>query len=200
MVDHVFWDAMGAVRDAFERALLERLPFEERLQVDIVLGDLTWETSYGLPGESTPARVRADVTLEWPAWSQATYRAWASGEPMAEQPEIFVEVVLRIQNLASPPDLTAVLAAIPVEQPTIAGEPLERADPSVEQRFDQQLRPSGASVELTYEGSYRLDEEALADGSRLDTDFGALGGWVAAALVRLGDLKLEYLPHEEEHP
>ena len=44
--------------------MLERQAFEERFQTDILLGDLTWETSYGLPREGTPPRVRADLTQE----------------------------------------------------------------------------------------------------------------------------------------
>ena len=47
MLDHVFTDAIGALRDAFEGAFLERQAFEEHFQVDVLLGDVTWETSYG---------------------------------------------------------------------------------------------------------------------------------------------------------
>jgi hypothetical protein len=50
MLDHVFTDAISALRDAFGNAFLERQAFEEHLQSDILLGDLVWETSYGLPG------------------------------------------------------------------------------------------------------------------------------------------------------
>jgi len=50
MLDHVFTDAISALRDAFEAAFLERQAFEEHFQSDVLLGDLTWETSYGLPG------------------------------------------------------------------------------------------------------------------------------------------------------
>ncbi|MBI1843068.1 MAG: hypothetical protein HYR89_00410, partial [Actinobacteria bacterium] len=63
MLDHVFTDAIGALRDALEAALLERQAFEERFQVDILLGDVTWETSYGLPGEGSPPRILADISL-----------------------------------------------------------------------------------------------------------------------------------------
>ena len=59
MLDHVFTDAIGALRDTFEKAFLERQAFEERFQVDVLLGDTTWETSYGLPGEGLPPRVQA---------------------------------------------------------------------------------------------------------------------------------------------
>jgi len=40
MLDHVFTDAIGAIRDALETALLERQAFEERFQVDVLLGDI----------------------------------------------------------------------------------------------------------------------------------------------------------------
>jgi hypothetical protein len=44
-----------------------------------------------------------------------------------------------------------------------------------------------------------LAEETLADGSSklLDEHFGALGGWIASLLVRLGDLKHEFLPSDD---
>ncbi len=45
-----------------------------------------------------------------------------------------------------------------------------------------------------YEGSYELDEAALADGSILDDHFSAMGGWISSTLVKLGDLNFEYLP------
>ena len=43
-----------------------------------------------------------------------------------------------------------------------------------------------------------LDEATLADGSILDDHFSAMGGWIAGTLVRLGDLKLDFLPADEE--
>ena len=44
MLDHVFTDVIGALRGAGGRAL-ERQAFEERFQADVLLGDLSWETS-----------------------------------------------------------------------------------------------------------------------------------------------------------
>ena len=35
MIDHVFTDVISALRDAFERAFLERQAFEEHFQVEI---------------------------------------------------------------------------------------------------------------------------------------------------------------------
>ncbi len=43
-----------------------------------------------------------------------------------------------------------------------------------------------------------LDEKTLEDGSTLDEHFAAMGGWIAATLVRLGDLQLAYLPADGE--
>ena len=76
MLDHVFTDAITALREAFEAAFLERQAFEEHFQVDVLLGDVTWETSYGLPGEGQPPRVVAHITFDWPTWSQTAYRRW----------------------------------------------------------------------------------------------------------------------------
>jgi hypothetical protein len=197
VLDHVFTDAIGALRDALEKALLERQAFEERLQADVLLGDLTWETSYGLPGEGTPPRVRADLTLEWPTWSQAAYRSWYIEEELNELPRIDIEVVLRIQRLAHAPDGAEVLAALPVDSPEIGGERLHRSGPTIEAVFSEDLTESEHAFEVSYEGSYELDEAILADGSILDDHFNAMGGWISSTLVKLGDLRLEYLPPDE---
>src|SRR3954464_3770027 len=95
--------------DAMLGAFLERQAFEERFQVDILLGDVTWETSYGLPGEGMPPRVRADVTLEGRTGGQTASRSWYMGEPFEEPPEILVEIVLRVQRLKVVPDPGSVL-------------------------------------------------------------------------------------------
>ncbi|MCB1271001.1 MAG: hypothetical protein M9942_01135 [Microthrixaceae bacterium] len=197
MLDHVFTDAIGALRDALERALLERQAFEERLQADVLLGDLTWETSYGLPGEGTPPRVRADLTLEWPTWSQAAYRSWYIDEELTELPRIDIEVVLRVQRLARPAEPSGFLAALPIDSPEVSGERLHRSGPTLETVHSPDLTESQHAFEVSYEGSYELDEAALADGSILDDHFGAIGGWISATLVKLGDLDLEYLPPAE---
>ena len=88
MLDHVFTDAISALRDAFETALLERHAFEEHLQSDVLTGDLTWETSYGLPGEGLPPRVEAHITFTWPTWSQTSDRRWYVDEVLEDAPAI----------------------------------------------------------------------------------------------------------------
>ena len=198
MLDHVFTDAIGALRETFENALLERQAFEERFQADVLLGDLSWETSYGLPGEGLPPRVRADITLDWPTWAQTAYRSWYIGEPMHDPPRIEIEIVLRVQRLAKPPDPERMLAVLPEASPLIGAETLERSGPTVETVYGRDLSDQEFAIEVSYEGQYELDEATLADGSILDDHFGAMGGWIASTLVRLGDLKMEFLPPDEE--
>jgi len=198
VLDHVFTDAIGALRESFEDALLERQAFEERFQSDVLLGDLTWETSYGLPGEGLPPRVRADITLDWPTWAQTAYRSWYIGEEFDEGPRIEIEIVTRIQRLAEEPDLGAVLNVLPPASPALGAELLERSGPTVETLYNHDLAERQYAVEVSYEGSYELDEETLADGSVLDDHFGSMGGWVTSILVKLGDLKLKWLPPEVE--
>src|SRR5579872_1874381 len=104
MIDHILLDVIGALREALEGALLEQQAVEERFQIDVFLGDVSFETSYSLPGEGNPPRVRADVSLDWPTWSQSAYRSWSIGESPADPPELVVEVALRIQRLAAAPE------------------------------------------------------------------------------------------------
>jgi hypothetical protein len=207
MLDHVFTDAISALRDAFEAAFLERQAFEEHFQVDVLLGDITWETSYGLPGEGQPPRVVAHITFDWPSWSQTAYRRWYVDEELDTPPAIEMEIVLRVQRLAEQPRPEDVFACLPEASPLIGDNRLERAgltieishpDPA-EDLDDEERGELEYAVEITYEGIYELAEETLADGtsSLLDEHFGALGGWVASTLVRLGDLRFAYLPADD---
>jgi len=203
MLDHVFTDAIGALRDAFESAFLERQPFEEHFQSDVLLGDLTWETSYGLPGEGEPPRIVAHITFDWPSWSQAAYRRWQFDDDVGEQPAIEIEIVLRVQRLAEPVDADRLYATVPRHSADVGTDRLDRAGltteiahPDPDDPLD--LTPEYA-VEITYEGLYELAEESVADGrsTLLDDHFGALGGWIAATLVQLGDLGLAFLPTDD---
>ena len=191
MLDHVFTDAISALRDAFEAAFLERQPFEEHFQADVLLGDLTWETSYGLPGEDNPPRVVAHITFDWPSWSQTAYRQWYVEEVLDRLPAIEMEIVFRVQGLAEPMDPTRVFTTTPETSPLIGDGRLERAGVTGEIAYgDDPTEPAEFAVEATYEGLYELAEDALDDGAStlLDDHFGALGGWIAATLVKLADL------------
>ncbi len=197
MLDHVFTDAIGALRDTVEGAMLERQAFEERFQADVLLGDLTWETSYALPGEGSPPRTRADITLDWPTWSQTAYRSWYIGDSLDEPPRIEIEIVLRIQRLVSQPDPERVLAVLPPRSSQIGPERLDRSGPTVELIHGDRLADIEWAIQVSYEGTYELEEGVLADGSKLDEHFSSMGGWIASTLVRLGDLTFEFLPPDE---
>ena len=207
MLDHVFTDAIGALRDALEGALLERQAFEERFSADVLLGDLTWATSYSLPGEGLPPRVQADLELSWPTWSQTAWRSWYVGEPGDDAPRIEVEVVVRVQRLAAAPDLPRLLERLPVLSPQLGRHHLERSAPTVEMTYPSAAagNPSAEAgtpglgapeyaVEVSYEGMYDLDDDVLEDGSLLDAHFASMGGWISATLVAVGDLPWEFLP------
>ncbi len=196
MLDHVFTDAIGSLRDALESALLERQAFEERFQSDILLGDLTWATSYSLPGEGVPARVQANITLDWPTWSQTAYRLWYISEPVADPPHIVISVAFRVQRLRFIPDPRQVLNVLPAVSAKVGSSSLDRSAPKVETVFDITLKHQEHAIEVVFEGLYELGESALADGAQLDEHFGAMGGWVASTLIKLGDLKLNFLDPE----
>lgn len=192
MLDHVFTDAIGALRDALEAAMLERMTAEERFQVDVLLGDTTWETSYGLPGEGNPPRVRADITLDWPTWSQSAFRSWLRREEPEDDPRIDISIVLRLQRLVHLPTPDQVTGVLPEQSPSVGPDQLHRTAPTVETAYTAELEPVSHAVELAYEGTYELGDKALSDGAILDDHFSALGGWIASMLVRLGDLPLAY--------
>ena len=125
MLDHVFSDAIGALREALESARLERQSLEERFHSDILLGNVTWETSYVLPGEGNPPRVHCDLTLEWPTGSQTAYRHWYLEGEFGDPPEITVAVVLRVQRLATSPQPSDILAVLPAKAPSLGDTELE---------------------------------------------------------------------------
>jgi hypothetical protein len=201
VLDHVFTDAIGALRDAFGNAFLERQAFEEHLHSDVLLGDLVWATSYGLPGEGQPPRVVAHITFTWPSWSQATYRAWYVEEIYHEAPVIEMEIVFRLQRLASLPDAAQIAGVAPLTSPRLGSQQLTRDSISSETiTTTNALRPTDHAAEIVYQGAYELSEETLADGTNatLDQHFGSLGGWVASTLVKLGDLQFAYHPADDD--
>ena len=160
MLDHVFTDAISALRDAFEAAFLERQAFEEHFQVDVLLGDVTWETSYGLPGEGQPPRVVAHVTFDWPSWSQTAYRRWYVDEELETPPAIEMEIVLRIQRLAEAPNVERVYESLPTTSVLVGDGRLERAGLTVEVAHPDPSDPDDTdqsyALEVTYEGLYEL--------------------------------------------
>jgi len=157
MLDHVFLDAVGTLGAALSDSLLERNRQEDRLAMDLLLGDVVWETSVSLPGDGDPSSVRADLTLEWPTWSQSAWRSWVLGEPLEEPPEIGLEVVFRLQRLVARPDTAAVLDAVGDREPP-GLEHFEQAAVVAE----EDLGSGEVAVDVAYEGTYRLADPADA--------------------------------------
>jgi hypothetical protein len=157
MLDHVFLDAVGTLGAALSDSLLERNRQEDRLATDLLLGDIVWETSVSLPGDGDPSRVRADLTLEWPTWSQSSWRSWVLGEAIEEPPEIGLEIVFRLQRLAARPPTNVVADALgDVEPPGL--DHFEQAAMVAE----EDLGTGEMAIDVAYEGTYRLTDPADA--------------------------------------
>ena len=197
MLDHIFTDAISALREAFDGAMLERHGLDERFHVDLLLGDVTWETSYGLPGEGNPPRVQAHLTFVWPTWSQTAFRGWYSEGELDELPTIEIEIVFRVQRLVDAPVPQLFLNSLPTAGPDMGGTSLARSGATTETQLGE---PPHHAIEVVYDGSYVLVEETLADGTSglLDQHMAALGGWTSAALVRLGDVRTTFHPPDDE--
>jgi hypothetical protein len=196
VLDHLLVDVISTIRRSFEQALLQRQAVEERFQVDVFLGDVSWETSYSLPGEEQPPRVRADVSVDWPTWSQTSYRSWSIGEPPDELPEVVIEVALRVQRLAEAPDTDTVLHALPAENPLLGVDPLVRTATTIEQ-----VHAGGGvrwAVEATYEGSMRFSETQLESPTEIEPVIDGLTRWISSTLIQLADLPFSFLPPDED--
>jgi hypothetical protein len=200
MLDHIFIQLVTSLKESFESALLQRQAVEERFQVDVFLGDVSFETSYSLPGEQRPARIRMDTSLDWPTWSQTAYRSWSIGEEPEELPEVLVEIAFRAQNLDAIPKLDALLGALPADLSVLGGDPLTRSAPTVEQVFNGDRRGPECAVEVSYEGACPLDEAILEHPAELVQALAPLGRSVASVLVRLGDLPFAFRPPEPADP
>jgi len=201
VLDHLLVDVIDTMRASFDRALLQRQAVEERFQVDVFLGDVSWETSYSLPGEEQPPRVRADVSVDWPTWSQTSYRSWCIGEPPDELPEVVIEVALRVQRMAEAPDTEKVMAALPITGPL--GDPMDlvRTATTIEQVWTDGDGAAGGlrwAAEATYEGSVRFSEQNLEEPSTIEPVFDALTRWIASTLISLADLPFTFLPAGED--
>ena len=199
MIDHILLDVIAALREAFEGALLEQQAVEERFQIDVFLGDVAFETSYSLPGEDSPPRVRADLSLDWPTWSQSAYRSWSIGEPPAEPPELIVEIALQgAAPLGHARSGRGPRRAGRRRARSSAPSTLEQSGPMIEQLYESSSDSPACAIEVAYQGSVRLEEPLLDDPTKLDGQVVGLARWVASALVRLADLDLAFLPPDED--
>ena len=197
MLDHAFLDVIAAVRGTLERALLERRLAEESLTMDLLLGDVAWETTYALPGEGKEPHITAEITIGWSTWSQTAYRSWATGLEDEEPPVVDVEVVLSARDLAHRPDPARIASTVGTG-PHLGDEPFTEPLPVVEEHPSADHTRFVVNVERV--GVVFLDEDAMKTADHLHTVFEPLGPWLASALVRLADLGFEFLPPEEEAP
>ncbi len=198
MFDHIFLRVIYQLKSALEQSLLEPQQIEERLLSDILSGDLSFETSYSLPGEQSPPRVRADITLEWPTWSQSAYRSWTIGEPSTETIEIALEVTLRLQRLRELPNPKLILSALDGLTATMGEEILEFTDPRSEEVYSSNKATSQAAIEISLQSVLRLEETALEGRDRLENQVMMLAGLIASGLVRLADLDLPFYQVEDD--
>jgi hypothetical protein len=195
VLDHGFLSVVAAVRATLERALLERRAGEESLTMDLLLGDLAWETTYALPGEGEEPHITAELTVGWSTWSQTAYRSRATGLQDEDPPVVDLEVVLVVRDLPDRPDPSRIAEAVG-GGPKVGDEPFTEPLPTVEERPGADATRFVASVERV--GAVFLDEDALKASGQLASAFEALGPWVASALVRLADLGFEFLPPEDD--
>ncbi len=194
MLDHVFTQLVASHRNAFEAALLQRQAVEERFQVDVFLGDVSFETSYSLPGEERPARIRVDTSLDWPTWSQTAYRSWAIGDDLDEPPEVLVEIAFRVQGLVGVPDAGPLLAVLPAHL-DVLGEPLTRGPATIEQMLSRPTTTPSAPSRSPTRGRVPSTSRSWTT-STLDAALAPLGRDVASLLVRIGDLPFTFRPAE----
>ncbi|NNE75395.1 MAG: hypothetical protein HKN26_17155 [Acidimicrobiales bacterium] len=186
MLDHIFSDVISSLREVIESVGLERTVVDERFQSDILLGDLTWSSSYALPGESTPARARLDLTAQWTAAAQAAYRQWVDGDDPPTSPTIALDVAFRLQEQPEPPDVAALHQTLPIDSPPLGDDTLRRADPTIETIYGADLTAAPSyAYEVAYEGTLALSEADLTGGPELDDRLTALGGWAAGLLAQL---------------
>ncbi len=174
--------------------MLERSGLEEQLHTDLLLGDATFETSYNLPGEVTPPRVRVDLTVEWSTWSQSAFRSWTIGEGLEEPVEIVCEASLRFSNLAANAgDPQALMRALPASSPAICEAHFELRTLTVEDSIEMPTAETEHAAEATYEATFTLDEGVFSElSSYFDNLAGGVTAWLSSLLVHASDIPLSY--------
>lgn len=194
MLDHILLEFIATLKSALESAMLERSHVEERFQVDVWLGDITFETSYSLPGEDNPPKVRVDISIEWPTWSQTSYRAWTIGEGLEDSPELALEVAIRVQGLSQEVEVSQAARSLTRNSPPILNTTLELSSASSEMTVELGNSAIEYSAEFAYDATLHIDESVLEDTSTLEAALLPLGAWLASTLVKVSDLPLSYHP------
>ncbi len=193
MLDHLLFDFINGLKGSLNSSMLERSGLEEQLHVDMLLGDASFETSYSLPGEAQPPRVRADLSVEWPTWSQSAYRSWVIGDGLDEPVELIVEVAIRFTGLreaiSDPAELSRQL---PERSGTLLNSAMELRGVTSECAYDATTKEHEYSAEAVFEATLALDEAVLDDPSKLGDAISQLISWISSLLVRASDIPLVY--------
>lgn len=195
MLDHLFLRFIASLKTSLSSSMLERAGLEEQLHNDLMLGDLTFETSYSLPGEASPPHVRADLTVEWPTWSQGSYRSWTLGDGIEDPIEIVIEVALRFTGLSAlPMTPQQLLTHLPRHSSqSILNAPMELQRVTIETSYDITTDDTELSAEVVYETTCVIDEQVIDDDERVQVAISQLTGWIASVLVQASDIPLTYL-------
>lgn len=195
MIDHVFNHLINALQQSLETSMLEQLPNEEHMLLDLFLGDMHFECSYALPGEVNPSNIRVDITMEWPVWSQSVYRSWLLGESDPESIEVGLELSVRAISLSEPAPLEKILAALDDRSPSSFEVLLERSSIITSNSKLGEDLGDEFEVEIGFDGSIVIEETSLLNPSEIDELLAPLGPWIASLLVRVSDQPLLFFPN-----
>ncbi len=190
MLDHILLDFVANLKSSLESSMLEKAGVEERFQIDVWLGDISFETSYSLPGEDNPPTVRADISVEWPTWSQSNFRSWTLGEGFEEGADINVEVAIRAQHRRGSLLLDDYINSLPSRSPEMFSTRFELTSVSTETAYDPNSKEKENSMEFVYDATLHLDENLIEDAVGLERELEPFGAWTASLLVKVSDLKL----------
>ena len=187
MLDHVLIEVVSTIKDSCEDSMLESADLDEHLLHDVWLGDITYSSSFSLPGESDPPASRVDITLEWSTWSQSNYRTWWIGDVPLEQPEVSIVVAFRLQGELGALDGSDIEKNLGAQ--TALGSELSftRTGLRSESFVETPTGKVSHALEVSYEGKLVLTESMLANPIEIRAALAPIGSWLASALVMLSD-------------
>lgn len=194
MIDNVFLDLIDALKQSLETSMLEQLPNEEHIMLDVFVGDMHFQASYSLPGEINPSNLRVDVDLEWPVWNQSIYKSWALGESEPEPMELGIEISVRAVGLSEPADMSKILPELEKSSPQSVSIPIDLSSTVTSQTTLGDDLGIEYELEINYDGSMILEEFSFMRRIEFEDTFKHVGPWLASILVRLSDLPLKFLP------
>ena len=197
MLDHAFLDTIAAVQTSFEVALLERAAGEEQFQSDLLMGDLSFDTSYTLPGSADGrahhASIAVDAALLWNTFSQSALRSVMIGEEPEEAPVVGLEITFRVRHMSTPPEVAGVLATLQ-RQPMLSLGGVKLAGPRA--MLTTTYSPNGDTessiLSVSFDEEVPLQTETIVEERGLEKLFADLGGWCAAQLVALSDYPFSF--------